>query len=81
MNLTVQLFAAAKEIAGKSEITISVDGEVTAAAVKQALAVKIPALGELIGKSALAVENNYVDDQYEIKSPLEIALIPPVSGG
>mgnify|MGYP000456981774 CR=1 FL=1 len=81
MKLKVLLFAAARELSGQSEVEILVDQPATVASTKQALAVALPDLAGLVDQSALAVDNRYVDDQFQLTPEFEIALIPPVSGG
>ena len=81
MKINVRLFAAAREIAGRSDVSVTVPDPTTSADVKEALAETVPELAELIQKSALAVDNHYVNDQFEIAPDSDVALIPPVSGG
>ena len=81
MKLKVLLFAAARELAGRSEVEVDVPEKPIAADVKQALSAAAPEIAELVEKSALAVDNDYVHDQFEIESSGIVSLIPPVSGG
>ncbi|MFN7730986.1 MAG: MoaD/ThiS family protein [Pirellula sp.] len=87
MKLHVRLFAALREGCGCDQISIDWSGPGTAAQVKQAVIALHPELADLILVSRVAVNHTFVADACAIElgpptqSPLEIALIPPVSGG
>ena len=67
---------------------IEIEPETRAGEIKAALARRYPQAAELIQVSRLAVSESFVDDEETIglagnshTNTLEIALIPPVSGG
>ena len=87
--LRVLLFAQVRELAGGSEaIEISVESEtITPQEVRQKVSVAINAdqsLSTLLDRSMVAIDNEYAMDMAEaipIREGIEIAIIPPVSGG
>lgn len=81
MRVNVRLFAVAKQRAGCSTIALDVSEPATAAALKSALAVAVPALAPLISTWKIAVDAEYVADDRVIPPGAEVAVIPPVSGG
>ncbi|MEO1174287.1 MAG: MoaD/ThiS family protein [Planctomycetota bacterium] len=80
--IRVLLFAAVRDAAGESSLELALPGPITAGAVSKELANQLPAAGDLIRVSRIAVNGSYVADEHEIDvSHDEVALIPPVSGG
>ncbi|MDG2390744.1 MAG: MoaD/ThiS family protein [Planctomycetaceae bacterium] len=81
MNVTIKLFAQARDLAGTSQTNLSLnEGE----SVKQMLASLIdehPALSQIQGNLLVAVNNEYVSSNSLIPTNAEIACFPPVSGG
>jgi len=77
----VQLFAAAREIAGADSLAVELPPHVTVAHLRRELAQRVPALAGLLAKSALAVNHDFAEDDDRIQSGDEVAMIPPVSGG
>lgn len=79
MNYKVRVFGIAREIMGGNQVELDVAGS-TVADLRQHLTENYPELIDL--KSLfIAVNHNYADDQTELRSSDEIAVIPPVSGG
>ena len=81
MKLDVQLFATARELAGASVISVELETGSTVAKLKQKIARQVPDLEPLMRVSAVAVEQEYATPETVITEGVEIALIPPVSGG
>jgi molybdopterin converting factor small subunit len=81
MNVRVQLFALARDLAGGDAIDVDVPDGATVARLRTALAAASTALGELVSHSAIAINAAYVDDNTVIEPAAEVVLIPPVSGG
>jgi molybdopterin converting factor subunit 1 len=81
VQVPVRLFALAKERAGRGELTIEVPDGSTVGDVKRALVDLIPALGPLVPNLLIAVDAEYASDDQTIAPGLEVAVIPPVSGG
>ena len=81
MKIKVVLFALAKQIAGSNSVDIELSRPATIADLKHSLAEKLPALKDIISRSAFAVDHEYAVDSMELHGGMEIGLIPPVSGG
>lgn len=76
--MNVLLFARARELAGPS-IDVDVPPGGNVGDVRRALAATV--LGELVGRCAIAVNEEYAADEVVLKANDRIALLPPVSGG
>jgi molybdopterin converting factor subunit 1 len=81
MTVTVRLFARARDLAGTDRVAIDLPAAATAADLRRELAIRIPALGVLLGRCALAVDGEFAADNQHLSADAEIALLPPVSGG
>jgi molybdopterin converting factor subunit 1 len=81
MNLTVHLFARARELAGAELIAVELPPGSTVAALHAALAALFPAMGTLLERSVIAVNHDTADAGRVIDDGDEVAVIPPVSGG
>ena len=83
MNRSVKLFAGVREAIGAPCVSMDTDPGMTALECREKLASLFPSAADLIRISRLAVSNNFVLDEYRLPSDasIEIALIPPVSGG
>jgi molybdopterin synthase catalytic subunit len=81
MRLRVHLFARARDIAGTSSIELDLPKGATVGQLRQRLAEAQPALAALLERSALAVNDEFADDQATLPADAEVALLPPVSGG
>jgi molybdopterin converting factor subunit 1 len=79
--MKVLLFARAKDIVGADRIDVPLPASATVAELRQALERAYPALGPLLGKSALAVNGEFAQEQTLVPANAEVALVPPVSGG
>ncbi|MFD2585606.1 MoaD/ThiS family protein [Croceitalea marina] len=84
--MTILLFGVTKDIVGSPSLSIptaSVTGRSIPKTVRELrsfLNKSYPELGKL-SSLAIAVNNSYAQDDEQINSYDEIALIPPVSGG
>ena len=81
MNVTLRLFAAAKQIAGSDLVTLDVPGPGTIADVRQSLLDRFPQLQPLADHLRFSINAEYARDQDSVVESDEIACIPPVSGG
>ena len=81
MRVVVKLFAAAREIAGRSEVIVEVAEGTSLANVRGALLLAVPKLESLIRHARWAVDSEFVNDNTTVTAESEVALIPPVSGG
>ena len=77
----VLLFAIARDLAKADSITVDVRLPVTASELMSAIGVAEPALIPWLSCCRLAVNQSYVSSNQKLADILEIALIPPVSGG
>ncbi|MCA9106147.1 MAG: MoaD/ThiS family protein [Planctomycetales bacterium] len=80
-SCVVLLFAAARERAGRDRIRLEVALPAPVAQVRGALTEACPELTGLIERCRFAVDNQFVEDEHEVPTGAEVALIPPVSGG
>ena len=81
MQIEVQLFAAARQLAGTESVRLQLPAEAQAAELLDALGRQIPALHDLLPSCRLAIDCRYAAPDDPIDAHQEIALIPPVSGG
>ena len=87
-SYAVRIFAGIREAIGTEKVIIDIEPGTRASEIKADLARRYPQAAELIRVSRLAVRESFVDDEETIgledssrSNTLEIALIPPVSGG
>ena len=75
----IRAFGITKDLLGGRETSIEIKGQ-TVGALRAALNERYP---QLLGLRSLliAVNNDYADEDVQLTSSDEIALIPPVSGG
>jgi molybdopterin synthase catalytic subunit/molybdopterin synthase sulfur carrier subunit len=81
MKAAVQLFAVAKDLAGRSVVELDLPTGATVADVRHALAEQVPALATLLPRMMFAVNADYATDAAVIPPDADVACIPPVSGG
>jgi molybdopterin converting factor subunit 1 len=81
MKVTVQLFARARDLAGASAVAVDLPDGATVAELRRVLAACFPAIGPILDRSAVAVDNDFAEDSLVLPSSPEVALLPPVSGG
>jgi len=79
--MNIKLFGITREIVGVSHIPVPDNQQIkTVADLKSWLYVQYPRLQQL--KSlAVAVDHAYAEDHEALGAAMEVALIPPVSGG
>ncbi|KOF02323.1 molybdopterin synthase sulfur carrier subunit [Roseivirga seohaensis] len=80
MKIEVIAFGIAKDILNSNQVTLEMEEQSSVADVRQALVDLYPAFQGLASLQ-LAVNADYVSDDYLIKENDEVVLIPPVSGG
>ncbi len=81
MNVQVQLFAVARQLAGVDTIQVELSAGATIADLRSRLADSCPRLAELVPHTRFAVDDEYADDQACLSADSRVACIPPVSGG
>ena len=77
----VLLFAAARQLAGTDHVVVECPEPATVADLRAALAKQCPPLEPLLPASRIAVDGEFASDQTVINTGMELAVIPPVSGG
>ena len=87
-SYAVWIFAGIREAIGTEKVIIEIEPGTRVGEIKADLARRYPQAAELIRVSRLAVSESFVEDEETIglagnsrANTLEIALIPPVSGG
>jgi molybdopterin converting factor subunit 1 len=79
VKINVSFFAQSREIVGKSRMELDIqEGEAVSGLLKR-LQSQFPKLLEIQCK--VAVNTEYVKNDYELHNGDEIAIIPPISGG
>ena len=79
--VTVLLFAAAREAAGRGRLEIPHREGLTAAEVWESLESATPALAPLAASISVAVNHRFVPRETILAAGDELAFLPPVSGG
>ena len=79
--VTVRLFAAARERAGRETVTVDVSAGALIGDVRAALGEAIPALLPLTKHLLFAVGTEYATDDAPLPDGSEVVAFPPVSGG
>ena len=79
-HVRVALFAGMAEAAGRRSLDVAWQGG-SVAELRRAVAEAVPAVAELVGRSAVARGDRYAADDEPVAAGEELAIIPPVSGG
>jgi len=78
--MKILTFGIAKDIVGGPEMELPYEEGMTVLALKKAVLDAYPQF-EKLNSLAIAVNNEYADDDLQIQQDDEVVLIPPVSGG
>jgi sulfur-carrier protein len=81
MQLSVQLFARARDLAGTPVVELTLPEGATVGELKRELGRRCPELAPLSGRLLVAVGQAYARDGDSLPAGAEIACFPPVSGG
>ena len=81
MNSRVQLFARAKDLAGRDLVELRLADGATVGDLRRALAAEVPALAAILPHVMIAVNMEYAGDETLVPAGAALACIPPVSGG
>ena len=81
MIVVVRFFARARDLAGTASASVEMPTGVTIKELRARLQQRFPALQGLLERSALAVGDEFADDDTVLTSNVEVAMLPPVSGG
>lgn len=77
----VRLFARLQEIAGSDMLELALPIHSCVQDLRTALRDQVPKIAELLARSQIAVNNEFVGEGAPLSANDEIAIIPPVSGG
>jgi len=81
MQLTVLLFAVARQKAGTPQWPLELPEGQTVADLKRVLSAECPDLAPILRTCRMAVNGEYATDDTPLQPGDELAVIPPVSGG
>lgn len=81
MQINVKLFAAARQYCGCEDVTLELADDATVRDLRASLATDYPALDAILPASMIALDHDYASDDRHLDAGVEVALIPPVSGG
>lgn len=81
MRLKILLFAALRERMGVEAVEIELEPGSRVADLRRGLSEQFPTLGPLLSRCAIAVAEEFADDETVLRPEEVVALIPPVSGG
>lgn len=82
IEVRVLFFGAAREIAGRDEISLNLNSPASAKSAFEEILLSYPELGRRFGRSLLfAVNQEYARGEREVRAGDELAIFPPVSGG
>jgi molybdopterin synthase catalytic subunit len=80
MPIVVLYFAGARDAAGTSRETLA-PVPPTVGALRRVLAEAHPRLAAVLARSRIAVDQDFADDGAPLREGVEVAIVPPVSGG
>jgi molybdopterin converting factor subunit 1 len=81
MKVHVRLFARAKDLVGADAVFVELPDGACVNELRRRLTIDYPTLAALLERSAIAVNNEFADNDVVLSARTEIALLPPVSGG
>ena len=79
--MKVLFFARTRDLAGAAAIDVEMPDASTVGDLRRRLAADYPRLAGLLPDCAIAVDEEFVDDDREVENVAEVAVLPPVSGG
>lgn len=80
-TIHVLLFAGLREIARAQTLPVEIDDDATVGDLLAALGRQHPALAPRLGPCRVALDHAFVDARAPVRGAIEVAVIPPVSGG
>lgn len=81
MKIRVIAFASAGEALGGETVELELDPGSRVSALERELVRRYPALGPMWNRLAKAIDGRLVQGDPELEDGVEVALLPPVSGG
>jgi len=79
--MNVRLFARLRDLAGRDVIEVELPAGATVADLRLTLVEKCPALKGLLDRCAVAVNEEFAENDLSLPVGAEVAVLPPVSGG
>ncbi len=77
----IAVFARLRELAGAATVRVALPEPATVSAARAALAAALPAAAPLLPHCVFAVAGSLAPDDARLPAGVEIACLPPVSGG
>ncbi len=81
MKVSLRLFAALHDLVGARELCLELNDGATVNDLKERLGLDYPAVRPMLKTSVCAIDDEYVAFNETLRDGVEVALIPPVSGG
>lgn len=81
MNVSVKLFAVARQLAGRDMVDVALPEGATVGQLRAELVRVCPPLAPWLAKMRIAVNAEYAKDDAPVTAASDVACIPPVSGG
>lgn len=81
MELSVRLFARARDLAGADSVTVELPEEASIGDLKNALTAQHESLAAIVPHLLVAIGTDYADDSTILSRDAEVSCFPPVSGG
>ena len=81
MQLTVRLYARARDLAGSETVSVELSDNASVADLRSALESQHPGLSQIAPHLLVAVGTDYADDARPLDTAEEVSCFPPVSGG
>jgi molybdopterin synthase catalytic subunit len=81
MKVNITLFAGLRDVIGAGKLTLDLADGATVAQLRDRLSRDYPNVTPYLPTLVFAVEDDYVEENHPLREGIDIALIPPVSGG
>lgn len=81
MQLSVRLFARARDLAGSDAVSVKLPDDATVADLKTALEIQHAGLAPIVPHLLVALGTDYADDSTRLTASAQVSCFPPVSGG
>ncbi len=81
MQLSIKLYARARDLAGSPTIDVALPEGATVAQLRSALVEQHPALTKIAASLLVAIGTDYATDATVLSAASSVSCFPPVSGG
>jgi len=81
MQLSIKLYARARDLAGAPLVNIELPQEASVAQLRAAIAQQHPALAKIVPSLLVAIGTDYATDSTMLSDASVVSCFPPVSGG